>query len=129
MALPNILEQVKVFPNEYIDNVTLNRPFGRLYTNDEYLYNLIMTSGSVILDIQTDINSLCASVISLSSDIDNLSFYLDTLSAITLVDPPSAISAPGEYGQVAIANGYVYFYAPTGGIDNWPRIALDYTAY
>lgn len=39
MALPNdSLSKTKVYPNEYIDNITINRPLARLFENDEYLY-------------------------------------------------------------------------------------------
>jgi len=39
MALPNdSLDKVKVYPNEYIDNISVNRSLARLFSNDEYLF-------------------------------------------------------------------------------------------
>jgi hypothetical protein len=42
MALPNdSLDKIKVYPNEYINNITINRGNSRLLENDKYLYALI----------------------------------------------------------------------------------------
>jgi len=39
--LPNDIESVKLYSNEYVSNTTLNRPLARLYANDEYLEAII----------------------------------------------------------------------------------------
>ena len=47
MALPNgDFDKIKVYPNEYINNITVNRPNGRLLENDLYLLSLI--EGTVV---------------------------------------------------------------------------------
>jgi hypothetical protein len=82
--LPNgDLEKLKVYPNEYINNITINRGIVRLLENDIYLLKLI--TGGV------------------------------------LVPPPTSSSDPGELGDKAIDNAYVYFHNGT----QWGRIALD----
>jgi hypothetical protein len=45
MALPNSdFNKIKVYPNEYINNITINRPNGRLLDNDLFLYNLMISN-------------------------------------------------------------------------------------
>ena len=39
--LPNDIESVKLYSNEYVSNTTLNRPLARLYANDQYLEAII----------------------------------------------------------------------------------------
>lgn len=45
MALPNReADKIKVFPDEYINNITINRPNLRLLENDKYLEGMISAS-------------------------------------------------------------------------------------
>jgi len=83
MALPNEnFDKVKVYANEYINHITINRGSGRLLENDLYL-----------------------------------------LSLVAYVSAPSDTNAPGNLGDKAIDNNFIYF---QNGIQ-WGRIALDTT--
>ena len=49
--LPNSTdEKIKVYPNEYITNITMNRPNLRLLDNDKYLENLVSGYDETVLD-------------------------------------------------------------------------------
>jgi hypothetical protein len=81
MALPNEnFDKVKVYANEYINHITINRGSGRLLENDLYLYNLI-----------------------------------------SFVNVPFNTNSPGNLGEKAIDNNYIYFHNGT----QWGRIPLD----
>ena len=54
--LPNQTNDLKVFPNEYIDSVTLNRPFTRLLVNDKYLEEILATA-AVFTDVPSGITA------------------------------------------------------------------------
>lgn len=60
MALPNEeFKKIKVYPNEYIDNITVNRPLGRLLENDKYLERLTSNfiSGLVYVESPLSVTS------------------------------------------------------------------------
>ena len=134
-------DKIKVYPNEYITNSTINRPNLRLLANDLYLESVIVSSGILGLDIislssavtgntldisylDTRITIAENNILTLDSRIDQLE--TDNLSGLVLVDQPSSSSASGNELQIALSGGYVYFYNPNGSV-NWGRTQLDYS--
>jgi len=132
-------EKIKVYPNEYITNITVNRPNLRLLENDLYLENMVSgydpnvldgLSGEVdtnAADITTnagDITTNAADIILNAADISSLSSTI--LSAAIFVDPPSSVSALGNDFEVAISGEYLYMYHNLSGSLNWGRTILSY---
>lgn len=121
-SLPNYTAaQVKVYPNEYITNVTMNRAILRLLQNDIYLETL--TSGA-----------LNPSIVTLSAAVDDHTVSIDALTAdvatisgnyAKFVSPPATTNSPGAAHQLAVSGQYLYAYSPTGS-GSWGRIAMSY---
>lgn len=59
-------EDVKLNPNEYVTNATVNRPLVRLFENDVYLLSLIQGLSAEFLDLA---NQLRSEMLSLSADL------------------------------------------------------------
>jgi hypothetical protein len=80
MALPNNLASVKVYPNEYITNVTVNRGLSRLVANDEYLLEQMTGVG----ETQAEIDALSSTVQTQGNQINSINVTMNQNSvAIT----------------------------------------------
>ena len=128
MSLPNNeKEKIKIYANEYITTVTVNRPNLRLLENDLYLESLVASiSGYDDVSVSAAITELSANISYLSGVVDSLSARFDSTSAATFVEPPSAVSAIGNAFDVAVSGDYLYVYHPLSGDLNWGRAQLDF---
>ena len=106
--------RIRVYPNEYINNITTNRPNLRLLANDIAINSKLIALFEYL-------------GISLSGEI--------SAGVVNIVTPPTSVSAEGDYGDISLqmtgSNGYLFVYNPlstslSGVTKNWGRAELDY---
>ena len=139
MSLPNNLASVKVDPNEYITNVTVNRGMSRLVANDEYLLSLIhgvtgtesdiLALSAEVQYLENQLNSTLITVNNNSANIVELQLNMTTVqndiitlnSTVEGLDYYIEYAMSGIYNMISIVNDLsAVFYNMNSGIDNFP---------